>query len=208
MPLSAQHVRAAQTQLKKNDPRMREIIRAIGPFTLRPKSDHFQMLVSSILSQQISVAAAKTITGRLKEHLAADRFEAAAISSLDLDTLRTLGISRQKGTYLLDLARHVDSGELDLKSIARKSDETVIEQLTQVKGIGVWTAQMFLIFSLGRLDVLPVGDFGIRKAIQLQYELKELPSPQKIEALAEPWRPYATVASWYLWRTLDTPAEK
>jgi len=208
MPISAQHIRSAQTQLKKNDPQMREIIRRVGPFTLRPKSDHFQMLANSIISQQISVAAAQTITGRLLERLGRAGMNATAISKLDLEDLREVGISKQKGTYLLDLAQHVHAGNIDLKSLARKPDEVVIEKLTEVKGIGVWTAQMFLIFSLGRLDVLPVGDFGIRKAIQQEYELEELPLAKEIETLAEPWRPYATVASWYLWRALDTPSEK
>jgi DNA-3-methyladenine glycosylase II len=204
MPISAQHIRSAQTQLKKNDPQMREIIRRVGPFTLRPKSDHFQMLANSIISQQISVAAAKTISERLLERLGRGGMTAAAISKLDLEQLREVGISRQKGTYLLDLAQHVHRGDIDLKSLARKPDEAIIEQLTLVKGVGVWTAQMFLIFSLGRLDVLPAGDFGIRKAIQQEYELEELPSSKEIELLAQPWRPYATVASWYLWRALDS----
>lgn len=203
MPISAQHIRSAQTQLKKNDPQMREIIRRVGPFTLRPKSDHFEMLANSIISQQISVAAARTISERLLERLGKAGMTATAISKLDLEQLREVGISKQKGTYLLDLARHVDAGNLDLKSLARKSDDAIIEQLTVVKGIGVWTSQMFLIFSLGRLDVLPVGDYGIRKAIQQEYQLDDLPSPKEIELLAKPWRPYATVASWYLWQSLD-----
>lgn len=208
MPISAQHIRSAQTQLKKRDPRMREIIRQVGPFSLRPKRDHFRMIASSIISQQISVAAAKTILQRLQEHLEPNGWDAAAIAELDLETLRGLGVSRQKGTYLLDLASHVAAGSLDFKQLVRKPDDVVIEALTEVKGIGVWTAQMFLIFSLGRLDVLPVGDFGIRKAIQQQYELAELPSPAEVTEIAQPWRPYATVASWYLWRTLDAQPEK
>ncbi|MCE2791233.1 MAG: DNA-3-methyladenine glycosylase family protein [Planctomycetota bacterium] len=206
MAISAQHIRAAQTQLKKNDQRMREIIREVGPFTLRPKRHHFQTLASSIISQQISTSAAQTILHRLHDHLQPHGWEAQAIAGLDLETLRTLGVSRQKGSYLLDLAEHVSSGKLDLKTVSRKSDEAVIEALTAVKGIGVWTAQMFLIFSLGRLDVLPVADFGIRKAIQIEYGLDDLPTPSEITEIAQPWRPYATVASWYLWRTLDKPA--
>lgn len=188
---------------------MREIIRSVGPFTLRPKRNHFQTLASSIVSQQISTAAAQTILQRLHDHLQPNGWDPHAIAELDLETLRTLGVSRQKGTYLLDLAQHVASGRLDLKNVARKSDDAVVEALTEVKGIGVWTAQMFLIFSLGRLDVLPVGDYGIRKAVQLQYQLDELPSPAEVTAIGQPWRPYATVASWYLWRTLDNqPLEK
>jgi DNA-3-methyladenine glycosylase II len=165
------------------------------------------MLANTIISQQISVAAAQTISERLLERLGRGGLTATAISKLDLDQLREVGISRQKGTYLLDLAQHVDAGDLNLKSLARKSDDVIVEQLTVVKGIGVWTAQMFLIFSLGRLDVLPVGDYGIRKAIQQEYELAELPSPKEIELLAQPWRPYATIASWYLWQSLDAKSE-
>lgn len=204
MPISAQHIRAAQIQLKKNDPRMREIIRKVGPFALRPKRHHFQTLASSIISQQISTTAAQTILSRLQDRLGSAGWDPLALANLDLEQLRAIGVSRQKGSYLLDLAEHVASGRLDLKSVARQADEAVIAALTEVKGIGVWTAQMFLIFSLGRLDVLPTGDFGIRKAIQLQYELDDLPAPAKVEQIAQPWRPYATVASWYLWRTLDS----
>ncbi len=187
---------------------MREIIRQIGPFSHRPKRDHFRTLASSIFSQQISVAAAKTILQRLHDHLEPHGWDAATLAELDLETLRSLGVSKQKGTYLLDLASHVATGRLDFKQLVRKPDDEVVEALTEVKGIGVWTAQMFLIFSLGRLDVLPVGDLGIRKAIQQEYELADLPSPAEVTEIAQPWRPYATVASWYLWRTLDNQPDK
>lgn len=208
MSFAAQHIRTAQTHLKKNDPRMREILRTVGPFTLKPQRDHFQMLARSIISQQISVAAARTILQRLVDFLQPQGLIPQAIATLAVPELRALGVSQQKAGYLLDLAQRVDAGRLDLKAISRKPDATVIESLIEVKGIGVWTAQMFLIFSLGRLDVLPVGDLGIRTAIQRQYGLRKLPDAKRIEALAKPWRPFASVASWYLWQTLkSTPKD-
>ena len=208
MPFAAQHIRAAQTQLKRTDQKMRDVIRNVGPFTLKPRRDYFVTLVRSIISQQISVAAARTILSRLEDHLQPHGLQAAEIALLDLPTLRSIGVSQQKAGYLLDLAGRTNNGSLDLKAIARKTDEQVIEHLTQVKGIGVWTAQMFLIFSLGRLDVLPTGDLGIQTAIKNQYGLRELPKPEKMEKIARPWRPYASVASWYLWQTLkSTPKD-
>lgn len=125
------------------------------------------------------------------------------MAQLDLQTLRTLGVSQQKASYVIDLTDRVQRGDLNLQTIQRQNDEGVIAQLIQVKGIGVWTAHMFMIFSLGRMDVLPVGDLGIRNAIQRAYSLDELPKPAVIEEIAEPWRPYASLASWYLWRSLE-----
>ncbi len=121
----------------------------------------------------------------------------------EVDDLRELGVSRQKAAYILDLADKVHSNELNLSTIGRLSDEDAIQQLVQVKGIGRWTAQMFLMFSLARLDILPVDDLGIKNSIQKHYALKALPDGQVIEKIAAPWRPYATVASWYLWQSLD-----
>lgn len=140
---------------------------------------------------------------RLVDHLHPDTITRTAMKELDLATLRSVGFSQQKASYLLDLTERVASEEVNLRTIQRKSDEAVIAQLTQVKGIGVWTAQMFMIFALARLDVLPVGDLGIRSAIQKQYGLEDLPGPAEIKAIAQPWRPYASIASWYLWRSLE-----
>lgn len=182
---------------------MRRLIRQVGPFTLRADRKHFEMLVRSIVSQQISTAAARTILQRLRTSLEPDGFCPRRIHRLSVDDLREVGVSRQKAGYLLDLARKVDSGAVDLKRLARAPDDAVIESLTTVRGIGVWTAQMFLIFSLGRMDVLPVADLGIRKAIQNEWELDDLPPAPAIEELAAPWRPFASIASWYLWRSLD-----
>jgi DNA-3-methyladenine glycosylase II len=120
-----------------------------------------------------------------------------------VDELRLAGLSRQKASYLVDLATHVFEGRLNLNRIGRLSDDAVIESLIEVKGIGVWTAQMFLIFSLGRLDVLPHGDLGVRMAIQRLYGLDELPDRETCHRIAEPWRPYASIAAWYCWRSLE-----
>ena len=122
---------------------------------------------------------------------------------MDVDQLRELGVSRQKASYLLDLADKVDSGVVALDKIHLKDDEAIIEEMVQVKGIGPWTAQMFMMFSLARMDVLPVEDLGIKNAIKLHYDLNELPDKSTIEKIAQPWRPYATIASWYLWRSLE-----
>jgi DNA-3-methyladenine glycosylase II len=180
---------------------MRAVIDAVGPFTLRLERDRFGMLVRSIISQQISTSAARSIRRRLQE-LAPD-MKAATVAQFTIDELRTVGLSPQKASYIADLAHKVNDGTVDLRQIGRLSDERVVEQLTQVKGIGRWTAQMFLIFSLGRLDVFPHDDLGVRTAIRNRYGLDDLPDKQTAHAIAAPWRPYASVASWYCWRTLD-----
>lgn len=203
MAFHAQHVRAAQVHLKKRDPVMRSLIRDVGPFTLRVQRGHFRMLVRSIVSQQISTAAARTILARLEYALGPAGFDPQHLARMTADQLRAAGISPQKAGYLLDLAHKVSSGEVDLRRLARAPDEDVIAGVTQVRGIGVWTAQMFLIFSLGRLNVLPTGDLGVRKAVQNLWSLEDLPEPEELEEIARPWRPYASIASWYLWRSLD-----
>lgn len=197
------HVETALRHLAGGDQVMQRIIQQVGPFQLKAQRDHFRILVRSIVGQQISTAAARTIMQRLVDHVHPETVTPAALSKLDFETLRSLGFSQQKANYLLDLTRRVANEELNLRTIRRKGDEAVIAELTQVKGIGVWTAQMFMIFGLARLDVLPVGDLGIRSAVQRQYALEELPGPADIEAIAQPWRPYASIASWYLWRSLE-----
>lgn len=210
MPFIAQQVRAARQHLQKSDPVMKSLLTKHGPFTAKAKTDRFGTLVSSIISQQISTAAASTIKQRLHQAIM-DRAGKKTLPSVsaehllqfDLDSFREIGISRQKATYLIDLATKVSEGKLDLKKLGRLDDEQIIEQLIEVKGIGRWTAQMFLMFSMARLDVLPVDDLGIKNAVQRQYNLDESPSPKQIEEIASPWRPYATIASWYLWRSLE-----
>lgn len=210
MPFIAQQVKSARLHLQKSDPVMKVLLNRHGPFTAKAKTDRFGTLVSSIISQQISTAAAATIKRRLHQAIM-DRaglsklptLTAEHLKQFDLDSFREIGISRQKATYLLDLAEKVQVGTVELHKMARMSDEQIIEQLLQIKGIGRWTAQMFLIFSMARMDVLPVDDLGIKNAVQRQYQLDELPNAKQIEQIAGPWRPYATVATWYLWRSLE-----
>jgi len=198
--------------LRKSDAKLADVIKQVGPFTAKARRDRFGTLVRSIIGQQISTQAAATIFERLKEGVAAkgkgpakrgQAFCPQTIVSLSADDLRELGVSPQKAGYLHSLSQHVVDGDIDLSKFGKLDDEAVIESLTQVKGIGRWTAEMFLIFSLARLDVLPVDDLGIKKAAQKIYGLKDLPDPKRLEKIAKPWRPYASIASWYLWRSLE-----
>jgi DNA-3-methyladenine glycosylase II len=193
----------AVRHLRRVDPIMGDVIRRAGPFRLKPRRDRFYSLVSSILSQQISGKAAASIRARLVEYVAPEKISAETLIRLKPHQLRRIGVSPQKSTYLLDLAEHVQNRRLKLDRIARLTDDEVIETLIQVKGIGVWTAQMFLIFSLGRLDVFPHDDLGVRVAIRNLYGLDELPDKETSHRIATPWRPYASVASWYCWRSLE-----
>lgn len=199
-----EQVRAGITQIRASDATMQRLIDAVGPFTLRPERNRrFSVLARAIISQQVSTAAARTIRGRLEDLLSNGGLNAEAIARLKDSQLRSVGLSRQKASYLLDLAQKTLDGTVRLDRIGRLCDEDVIEMLTQVKGIGRWTAEMFLIFSLGRLDVLPVDDLGVRAAIKDLYGLGELPSKNTCVEIAAPWRPYATIGSWYCWRSLD-----
>jgi len=205
MPFAAQNIRTARLHLQKSDPVLKGIIKRVGPFQCKVNRDRFQSLVHSILSQQISGAAAKTIKSRLNQAVEPAKLTPDSLLQFTTDDLRQIGISRQKAGYLFDLAEKVDSEQVKLSSLARKDDQTVIDELTQVKGIGVWTAQMFLMFSLARLDVFPVDDLGIRNAIQKAYRIDHDLNRQELLEMSQSWRPYATVASWYLWRSLDLP---
>ena len=203
MPFAAQHIRAARLHLQKSDPVMKKIIKSVGPFKQTVIRDRFLALVRSIVSQQISTAAASTIQQRLVDAIAPGKIEPQTILKFSRNDLREIGISRQKAAYMLDLAGKVDDGSVDLKNMGRKSDEQVIESLTQIKGIGVWTAQMFLMFSLARLDVFPAGDLGIQNGIEKNYSIGGELTKSKMLEIAKPWQPYSTVASWYLWRSLE-----
>lgn len=194
--------------LRASDPILRESIDEVGPFTLRLERNRFRMLVRSIVSQQISTSAARSIRKRFENLITPATVTAPRVAALDKDQLRSAGLSNQKATYILDLAEKVGSGEVRLRNTGRMTDEEVVSELTKVKGIGHWTAQMFLIFSLGRLDVLPHGDLGIRTAIQNMYELDDLPDRKTSEEIALPWRPYASLASWYCWRSLELTRSK
>jgi len=193
---------AGVRQIRYRDPVMRELIRNCPPLTsLKLERNQFQSLTNSILSQQISINAARSVRTRLLEHLGVTGITPEGVANLNVEELRAVGVSRPKAHYLLELAHKVLAAQLKLDRMSRLSNEAVIEKLTGVKGIGVWTAQMFLIFSLGRLDVLPCNDFGVRSAIRRLYALGELPNKKKCLEVAEPWRPYATIGSWYCWRS-------
>jgi 3-methyladenine DNA glycosylase/8-oxoguanine DNA glycosylase len=197
--------RKGVNHLKRVDPQLARIIERVGPcrFQTRAEGTHFDALVRSIVYQQLSGKAASTIYGRVKA-LYGGR-EPTPIELLDTPDadLRAAGLSRQKLGYLKDLSEKVESGAVPVERIHELEDDAVVEALTKVKGVGRWTAHMVLIFRLGRLDVLPDLDLGIQKGVMLAYELPALPKPREVEQIGARWRPYATIASWYLWRSLD-----
>ena len=182
-------------------------IARVGPCRFRPLTDgsHFDFIVRSIVYQQLSGKAASTIHRRVLEALGGTA-SPEALRAVPDARLREAGLSRQKLSYLKDLASKVGAGEVRLDGLESADDQGLVARLTQVKGIGRWSAQMFLIFRLGRPDVLPDGDLGIRKAVQQVYGLRRLPSPERVRRIGRPWSPHATIASWYLWRHLDGPA--
>jgi DNA-3-methyladenine glycosylase II len=173
---------------------------------LSPHTRHFETLVDAIISQQLSTKAADTIVGRFKAIYAPARFpRPAQILSTPDETLRATGMSGAKVTFVKDLAAKTEDGAIKFSRLSRMSDEEIIETLVAVKGIGVWTVHMFLIFSLGRMDVLPVGDLGIRRAVERLYGFDRLPNAAEIEQVAEDrgWRPFCSIASWFLWRSWE-----
>ena len=190
--------------LQSVDPQLATVMSEVGPCLLKPEGGSFAILARSILSQQISVAAARTIRRRLQALMPNRRLTANAVLDLTEDELAAVGVSNQKRRYLLDLASKVAEGEVSFRRIAKMSDEDVIECLIQVKGIGRWTAQMFLLFGLGRPDVFAPDDLGIRNAMIKIYGL-DSHDKAPMEAIASNWSPYRSVASWYLWRSLDSP---
>jgi DNA-3-methyladenine glycosylase II len=201
-------IRKAVSHLRKSDPTMARLIADVGPcrYEVKKFGTHFDALCRSIIYQQLSTKAAGTIHGRFLD-LFPDRHPTPdALRQLPEETLRGVGLSRQKLGYLRDLAERVHAGALPLDHLDDLPDQEIIDYLVQVKGIGVWTAQMFLMFRLGRLDVLPDLDLGIRNAIKKAYRVRGVPNGKRIQKLGAPWRPYASVACWYLWRSLDGPA--
>lgn len=185
---------------------MRGIIRRVGPFQMEFRDPTFDTLVRSILYQQVSGAVARVFLERLRAAVPRGIFTPKAILRLTPEQMRQCGLSRAKVDYIRSLAEHTAGGQLDFSTLPSATDDEVIARLTAVRGIGVWTAQMFLMFALGRPDVLPLGDLGVRKAMQIEYGLAELPKPAAMEELARPWRPFCSAASWYLWRSLDGSA--
>jgi DNA-3-methyladenine glycosylase II len=199
-------MRKAIVHLKKADPVMRAIIDRVGAYKIEHSEPSFGTLVRSIVNQQLSGKVAAVILGRLVAMLPDGKVTPEAILKLTPARMRKAGLSKQKTAYIRDLARKTLKGHVKFDTLADLGDHEVIEHLTQVKGIGVWTAHMFLIFALRRPDILATGDLGVRNAIRKAYQLEELPHPTQIEEMAVVWRPYSSVAMWYLWRSLEGPA--
>lgn len=189
--------------LRAAHPGMRRAIDLVGPCTLAPRRDYFVVLCKSIYSQQISTAAAASLFGRFRDLFPSRRPTPRLVLQVldgDPEALRGVGLSRQKQAYVRDLAEHFATNRIPTRRLATMGDEEVIDALVRVNGIGRWTAEMFLIFTLNRPDVLPVDDLGLQKGVQSVYGLPLTPKPKEVAALAEPWRPWRTVATWYLWR--------
>ncbi|MSP59946.1 MAG: DNA-3-methyladenine glycosylase 2 family protein [Myxococcales bacterium] len=200
--------RTALLHLKRSDPVLARVIAEVGPCRFRARSEgtHFDAIVRAIIYQQLSGKAAATIHARFDGLHGGPPTPAQVLATSD-EKLRAVGLSRQKLGYLKDLAERALSSEVAIDRLQDLDDTAVIAALTRVKGIGLWTAQMFLLFRLGRPDVLPDGDLGIRKAVKRAYQLRTLPEPARVLAIGAKWRPYASIAAWYLWRSLDGDGE-
>ena len=208
-------MKKAIQHLKKADPVMAAIIERVGPYAIEYREPEFQTLVRSIVYQQLSGKAASTILKRLLEAAqpalgAGEKtpgpITPEAILKLRPLKMRKLGLSQQKTDYIRGLARMTRDGEIQFERLHQMEDAEIVAHLTQVKGVGVWTVQMFLMFALRRSNVLPVGDLGVRMAMKKAYELEELPKPAEMERIAAAWHPWCSVASWYLWRSLEGQA--
>jgi DNA-3-methyladenine glycosylase II len=195
-------MRRAVAHLKKCDPVLREIIERVGPFRMEYGPPEFHSLAEAIVYQQLNGKAAVQIFTRFTQ-AAGDPLTPEGILRLTDEQMRRIGLSKQKSSYLKDLAAKTSAGLLDFSRLGDMPDEEVIEHLTQVKGIGVWTAHMFLMFSLRRPDVLPTGDYGVQAAMKKHYRKRKWPKPKDMEKIARAWVPYRSVACWYLWRSLD-----
>lgn len=197
-------VTKAERHLREVDPILAEVVQRIGRYSRQYEPDAWRALSSSIIGQQVSTHAARAIRGRFAAIIPNKDFPSPAdVLVIPDETLRGAGLSQNKMLSIRDLARHFEQGLINTKRFPRMSDEEIIAALVPVRGIGRWTAEMFLIFSLGRPDVLAVDDLGLRNAIKKLYQLEELPTSTQMQQIAEPWRPYRSVASWYLWRSLD-----
>jgi DNA-3-methyladenine glycosylase II len=205
----AEYARARRL-LMRRDPILGAAIKRIGPCGMaeRQRSDHLTALVGAIVSQQLSTRAAATIFGRVRALVPdGEVLSAAQINALSDASLRGAGLSGQKVGYLRDLCARILDGRLQLDELEALPDEAVVERLVAVKGFGRWTAEMFLMFRLHRPDVLPVGDLGIVNAVKRLYRLRKTPAPKRLLQIGEAWRPYRSVASWYLWQTLREPPQ-
>ena len=204
-PTIPRGARRALAHLTESDVKLAEVIRRVGPFRLTPRTEgsHFDAVCRSIIYQQLSGKAAATIHARVMGLYGGRAPLPDELAVTTDEQLRGVGLSRQKLSYLKDLASRVAGNELPIETLHELSDADVIDALVSVKGVGRWTAQMFLMFRLGRPDVLPELDLGIQKAIQRAYRLRKRPTPERVLKIGAPWAPYRTVASWYLWRSLE-----
>jgi DNA-3-methyladenine glycosylase II len=199
-------MKAATLHLRSADPVMAGIIDRVGPCLMMKREPTFETLARSITFQQLHGKAAATIFGRLRK-AAGRRFTAGSFLRLSPEELRACGLSRQKIASLTDLAERVAKKEIRFQQLSRLSDDEVVLLLSRVRGVGVWTAQMFLMFALERPNIMPLGDLGIRGAVRRAYGLESLPKPAELATIAQKWHPYCSIASWYLWRSLEGMAE-
>lgn len=202
--LKATYQKAAD-HLAAQDPVLAPVIAKYGLCTIQPHTNYYQDLVESIIGQQLSVKAAATIRDRFKALFDGTLPTPEAILATETPTLRSAGLSNQKANYVHDLAQHIVDGKIDFTDINDLSNDDIIAKLTDVKGIGEWTVHMFLMFCMGRLDILAHGDLGVRSGIRKLYGLEDLPSPQEVRDIADAnhWQPYASIACWYIWASLD-----
>lgn len=198
------YIEAALRVLKKSHPDMRAVIQRHGRPQLQRSRNHFQSLLRAIVYQQLNGRAASTIYGRFRDLFPGGAHPSPAqVLAVPERGLRAVGLSAAKASYVRDLAAHFDRGELVAARFARMTDQALIQHLTRVKGVGVWSVHMFLMFGLNRPDVLPVGDYGVRSGMQIFFGLPELPRPAHMEELAAPWAPYRSIGSWYMWRVVE-----
>jgi DNA-3-methyladenine glycosylase II len=201
--LDAALLAVARRSLCRRDPVLRPLIRKVGPCRLRWRGDPYRYLIRGVLYQQLAGAAASAIEGRFKAEFGGRIPRPERLLEASPQRLRSVGLSRQKVAAVRSIAGAFMDGTVSARKLPRMEDDEVVAAVTQIRGVGVWTAHMLLMFSLGRPDVLPVGDYGVRKAARDLYGLDALPKPAELEAIAEPWQPYRSVASWYLWRHAD-----
>ena len=203
-PNRVPYARSARLHLSKNDPVLARIIAEVGTLGIIPRIERFQALVRSIIFQQLAGAAANAIYNRFVALFPGPGFPTPqqVLAKSDAE-LRSVGLSEKKALYIKDLAEHVKEGKLNFHRFHRMDDDEIIADLTRVKGIGVWTAEMFMMFNLGRPDVMPAGDLGVQNAIMRHYRMRQRPNRKRLLKLAERWRPYRSAAAWYLWRSLD-----
>ena len=195
-------MRAAVLHLKKSDPILAAIMERVGPCKMEFGPPEFHSLAEAIVYQQLNGKAAVTIFKRFAA-IAGDPLTPQGILKLTDEQMRAVGLSKQKSSYLKDMAERAARGDLNFSRLHEMTDDEVIKHLTQVKGVGVWTAHMFLMFTLQRPDVLPTGDYGIQAAMKKHYKKRKLPKPEQMQKIAKSWQPYRSVACWYLWRSLD-----